>query len=147
MRQISNEAVTDTLHAELCAAIADLAKSVEVAVTRMALRARCTTAIADAATAEHAAELLRVAAEHSTGAEEQQNTTLVPLVAASRHQNNLEENTYNCEAIDNLYGACQWLAAAQVPRTAPRADEHQDESKIAMRILELHDRFGGLIKK
>ena len=147
MRQISDEATTDTLHAELCAAIADLVKSVEVAVTRMALRARCTTAIADAATAEHAAELLRVAAMHSTETEEQQKTTLVPLAAASLRQDYLEENTYDCDAIDNLYGACQWLAAAQVPRTAPRADGRQDESKIAMRILELHDRFGGLIKK
>jgi hypothetical protein len=147
VRQISDEATTDNLHAELCAAIADLVKSVEVAVTRMALRARCTTAIADAATAEHAAELLRVAAIHSTATEEQQKATLVPLVAASLRQDNLEENTYDCDAIDNLYGACQWLAAAQVPRTAPRADGRQDESKIAMRILELHDRFGGLIKK
>jgi hypothetical protein len=147
VRQFSDEATTDTLHAELCAAIADLAKSVEVAVTRMALRARCTTAIADAATAEHAAELLRVASVHSKQTEEQQKATLVPLVAAPRRQDNLEENTYDCDAIDSLYGACQWLAAAQVPRTAPRADACRDESKIAMRILELQDRFGGLIKK
>ena len=111
MRQISDEATTDTLHTELCAAIADLAKSVEVAVTRMALRARCTTAIADAATAEHAAELLRVAAIHSTKRKNNKNY-IGTARSSSLRQDNLEENTYDCDAIDNLYGACQWLAAA-----------------------------------
>ena len=38
----------DALHAELCSAIADLAKSVDIAVTQMKLRAQCTAAIANA---------------------------------------------------------------------------------------------------
>ena len=146
MQQMAGEATADTLHAELCAAIADLAKSVEVAVTRMALRARCTTAIADAATAERAAELLRVAAVHSPEAEEQEETALVPLVMMLRRQHSWEENAYDCDAVDRLYGACRWLAAAQAPGMAPLAERHREESKIAMRVLELQERFGGLIR-
>ena len=71
----------EALHLELCTAIADLAKSVDVAVTRIALRSKCTAAIADAAKVERAAEALRAAAldaENSRTAE----VTLVPGIPA-----------------------------------------------------------------
>ena len=47
---------------ELSATTADLAKSVDVAVSRMVLRSKLSAAIADARKAEHAAEALRTVA-------------------------------------------------------------------------------------
>ena len=69
----------DTLHADLCTAIADLAKSVDIAVTRMTLRAQCTAAIANAAKVEHAAELLRATATRSS-AKKTERAGIVPPV-------------------------------------------------------------------
>ena len=56
MSKIPDENISDVLHIELCSAINDLAKSVEVAVTRIKLRAECNAAITDAEKAEKAAK-------------------------------------------------------------------------------------------
>jgi hypothetical protein len=48
--------------AELCAATADLARSANIAISRMVLRSKLSAAIADAGKAERAAEALRAAA-------------------------------------------------------------------------------------
>jgi len=62
MEANSYRSTAEALHLELCAAIADLAKSVDVAVTRIALRSKCTAAIADAAKVKRVAEAPRAAA-------------------------------------------------------------------------------------
>ena len=72
----------DALYAELCSAIADLAKSVDIAVTQMKLRAQCTAAIANATRVEHAAELLRATATQSAAEKTEQQAIVVPPVLA-----------------------------------------------------------------
>ena len=62
MEANSYRSTAEALHLELCTAIADLAKSVDVAVARIALCSKCTAAIDDAAKVERAAEALRAAA-------------------------------------------------------------------------------------
>ena len=83
----------DALYAELCSAIADLAKSVDIAVTQMKLRAQCTAAIANATKVEHAAELLRATATQSA-AEKTERAIIVPPVLAfpkSRREKNARQ--------------------------------------------------------
>ena len=149
MKKNSVPHTPDALHLELCASIADLAKSVDVAVTRIALRSKCTAAIADAAKVERAAEALRAAALEAEKAEPHE-VTLVPAVKG------LEKawqpvgpaaNQPACTAVDELYAACSWLATAQASRSALEGQGYHQESKIAMRVLELQERLGGLIKK
>ena len=83
----------DALYAELCSAIADLAKSVDIAVTQMKLRAQCTATIANATKVEHAAELLRATATQSA-AEKTERAIIVPPVLAfpkSRREKNARQ--------------------------------------------------------
>jgi hypothetical protein len=141
MGEIFGTAAGDAFHRELCAAIADLAKSVDVAVTRMALRAKCTAAIADAAKVERAAEALRAAALEAEP-DEPQEITLVPAIQTveKTSQASASDHQPSCTAADELYVACSWLATTQ-------SETYRPESMIAMRIVELQDRLGGLIKK
>ena len=71
----------DALYAELCSAIADLAKSVDIAVTQMKLRAQCTATIANATKVEHAAELLRATATQSAAEKTEQASVVPPVLA------------------------------------------------------------------
>src|SRR5690242_14718582 len=114
MEEISEAVTSDGLHRELCAAIADLAKSVDVAVTRMALRAKCTEAIAGAAEVERAAEALRAAALEADAGDPQE-ITLVPAIQTVAKTPQVASTDYepSCTAADELYVACNWLAATQ----------------------------------
>ena len=141
----------DALHAELCNAIADLAKSVDIAVTQMKLRAQCTAAIANATKVEHAAEMLRATATRST-AKKTERVSIVPPVLdsqKSRREKNARQAKLRSrdvppnKAVEDLHAACKQLTTAQPPH---KKNDQRAESAIAMRILELHDRFGGLIK-
>ena len=141
----------DALHAELCSAIADLAKSVDIAVTQMKLRAQCTAAIANATKVERAAELLRATATRSS-AKKTERAGIVPPVLDSqklRREKDARQTRLRSrdvppnEAVEDLHAACKRLATAQ-PHQKKKGQPA--ESAIAMRILELHDRFGGLIK-
>ena len=71
----------DALYAELCSAIADLGKSVDIAVTQMKLRAQCTATIANATRVEHAAELLRATATQSAAEKTEQAIVVPPVLA------------------------------------------------------------------
>ena len=141
----------DALHAELCNAIADLAKSVDIAVTQMKLRAQCTAAIANAAKVEHAAELLRATATQSSAKKTGRVSIVPPVLDAqkSRREKNARPTTLRSrdvpanKAVENLQAACKRLTTAQPHH---KKKDQPAESAIAMRILELHDRFGGLIK-
>ena len=141
MGKITNAYIPDVLHIELCSAISDLAKSVDVAVKRIALRSKCSTAIADAEKTESFAEALRTAAT-----EEAEQATLVPnvLMAAHSVQHDPQVNIAagSCEIIDELHAACSWFATGS---NAARGRRYE-ENAIAKRILELHDRLGGLLK-
>jgi len=65
MKKIGDTAESNALHAELCAALSDLAKSVEFAIKRRALRGEIETTLIDTKkVSEAAAELL--AAAHAT---------------------------------------------------------------------------------
>lgn len=144
----SNENTFDALHAELCAAITDLANSVEVAVTRMALRIECTTTIADAGTTERLAELLRTTATvDSSENEDIEKVLLVPLLqTTSPELGERNADAANCAVVGELNDSCRWFAATQFPRVAPRQEAYRDESKVAMRILELQDRLSRMKK-
>ena len=141
----------DALHAELCSAIADLAKSVDIAVTQMKLRAQCAAAIANASKVEHAAELLRATATQSSAKKAERVSVVPPVLDAqkSRREKNARQAKLRSrdvppnKAVEDLHAACKR------PTTTQPQDKKRDqpaESAIAMRILELHDRFGGLIK-
>jgi len=106
-----NTTASDTLHTELCAAIADLAKSVEIAAARMALRAKITATIADAANAECAAETLRAVAAPSTQMAEQEQVSRVAVVATTERLPQQDSWTRDAKACDPVAERCSWLAA------------------------------------
>ena len=62
MKKIPDATESDALHAELSAALSDLAKSVEFAIKRRALRTKITTTMVDAKKVSDAAAELRAAA-------------------------------------------------------------------------------------
>ena len=141
----------DALHAELCSAIADLAKSVDIAVTQMKLRAQCAAAIANATKVEHAAELLRAAAKQSSAKKTGRVSIVPPVLDAqkSRREKTARPTKLRSrdvapnKAVEDLPAACKRLTTAQPHH---KEKDQPAESAIALRILELHDRFGGLIK-
>lgn len=156
MGELANVSAPEALHAELCAAIADLAKSVDIAVSQIALRAKFTVVIADAAKAERAAEALRAAAfessepawaEPAEASEDREVVSLVPVLTTTGRifRDFPPDVAPPIKAVDELYDACNWLTTAQSP-LVPEQQAPPRESAIAARIVELHDRFGGLIK-
>ncbi len=86
MGKIQNTTVPNELYAEFLAAISDLTKSMAIAVARMALRAQCSAAIADAEKAERAAEALYFATAHSTEMAEQEQMCDVAQTATTGQQ-------------------------------------------------------------
>ncbi len=117
----------ETLHIELCGAINDLAKSVEVAVSRLKLRAECAVVIADAGKVESAAETLRAVAKDPTT---QGDVSLVPAALSP-------------DPVDAIYLACTWLTNQTHSVESKKEAESREESVIAMRILELQERLAG----
>ena len=117
MEQGSKATTSDELHVELRSTIEDLAKSVDVAVTCIALRAKCSAAIADATEAERAAEELRFAAENSFENAEQLEVSLVPKAkSATSRQEKSTDSPNPLAPMDELYAACNWLATANLTR-------------------------------
>ena len=115
------------LHIELCGAIKDLAKSVEIAVARMKLRAECAVVIADTEKVESAAETLRSLAKDPPT---QGTASLVPTALSP-------------DPVDAIYLACTWLTNQAHAVEAKKEAERREESAIAMRILELQERLAG----
>src|SRR5260221_3146261 len=112
----------ETLHIELCGAINDLAKSVEVAVSRLKLRAECAVVIADAGNVESAAETLRAVAKDPTT---QGAVSLVPAALSP-------------DPVDAIYLACTWLTNQTHSVESKKEAESPAQSVIAMRILQFH---------
>ena len=141
----------DALHAELCGAIADLAKSVDIAVTQMKLRAQCTAAITNATKVEHAAELLRATATQSSAKKTGRVSTVPPALDSqkSRRDKSARQTKLRSrdvppnKAVEDLHIACKRLTTTPLYH---KVKKRPGESAIALGILELHDRFGGLIK-
>jgi hypothetical protein len=137
---VGKESITDTIHQELCTAIAELAKSVDLAVKRMAIRAKFSAAIADAEKAEMAAEALLAAAlqEHLTPA----GKPVVDLQPATVPQ--IPDNN---QVVEKLDAACRWLSEVTTVAASPKSDrETGNESAFALSLLQLHDRTGGFLK-
>jgi hypothetical protein len=132
--------------------IADLARSIEVTVRQLGLRAKFTAVIADAEKAEYAAEQLRDTAIESAGVAE--SVPLVPAiplrsgwgrdVRALSNDSAVRDRRPN-QVVEDIFLACNWLAATQNSRCR-QADGRNRESAIAARMAELHDRLGGLLK-
>ena len=121
-------------------AIADLDKSLDVAVTRITLRAKLQAAIADAAEAERAADALRIAAVRSNKTDPSQ-VSLVPKMSWAE---TAAGDPFSLNSTEELYHACNWLINEQSPRLATKNEENDcNESAIAMSILALHDRRDG----
>jgi len=133
---MGHDPASDALHRELCAAIAELAKSVDIAAKRVALRARFTAAIADARKTERVAEALRAAAI-------QKNEITVGRDTATQ---NLERDRQT-DVIQQM-NACRWSkdAATVTSPLTPKKKEGRGESSFAQSLLELHDRTGGFLK-
>lgn len=132
--------------------IADLARSIEISLKQLSLRAKFTAVIADAEKAERAAERLRATAVQSADiAETVPLVPTIPIRSNSRqdvlsYANDYDRrNTLPNQIVDELYIACNWLMTTQNTRSK-QADGRSRESAIAARIAELHDRLGGLIK-
>jgi hypothetical protein len=132
--------------------IADFARSIEISVKQLGLRAKFTAAIADAEKAERAAERLRATAIQSADIAE--TVPLVPTIPIrSKSCRDVLSYANDCDRrdtlpnqlVEELYVACNWLMTTQNSRSK-QVDGHDRESAIAARIAELHDRLGGLIK-
>ena len=80
--KISNKSTVESILVELCAATTDLANSANTAVSRIALRSKLATVIADAGKAERAAEALRTVATYSEKITENDKTMLTPETRA-----------------------------------------------------------------
>ena len=112
----------DALYAELCSAIADLAKSVDIAVTQMKLRAQCTATIANATKVEHAAELLRATATQSAAKKTERVSIVLPVLdfQKSRREKNARQAVFNSrdvppnKAVEDLHAACKRLTTAEL---------------------------------
>jgi hypothetical protein len=116
-----------TLYIELCGAVNDLAKSAQVAVARMKLRAKCAAVIADAEKVGNAAETLRTVTKDPTA---QGDASLVPAALSP-------------DPVDAIYVACTWLTTQTHSVEAKKEAECREESAIALRILELQERLAG----
>lgn len=132
--------------------IADLARSIEIHVKQLALRAKFTAVIADTEKAAYAAERLRTTAIRSADIAE--TVPLVPAIPirSKSHRDVLSyandcdrRDTLPNQMVEELYVACNWLMATQNSRSK-QVDGRNRESAIAARIAELHERLGGLIK-
>lgn len=139
---MGKDPVTDTIHQELWTAIAELAKSVDFAVKRMAMRAKFAAAIADAKKTERAAEAFLAAAlaGHSAavqGPAIDPKPALPPRISQSQ----------NIEIVEELDAACRWLSEVATIAPPPKPDtKARTESAFALSLLELHDRTGGFLK-
>jgi hypothetical protein len=137
--------ITGAVHTKLCLAISDLAQSANVAVNQIRFRARRSMVIGNAEQVELVAELLHCAALDDLNKESEQQPTLVPNVLNSTEwsqRSTVPSRVQPFQAIDDLQAACDWLIAEQNPNVEIRSEN----SAIAMRILDLYDRMGGLIK-
>lgn len=132
--------------------ITDLARSIEIIVKQLGLRAKFAAVIADVEKVEHAAERLRTTAMQSADIAE--TIPLVPAIPIRSHSrqavlsyaNDYDRcTTLSNQVVEELYTACNWLMTNQKSRSK-QADGRNQESAIASRIAELHDRLGGLIK-
>lgn len=138
---MGKDLVTDAIHQELCTAIAELAESVDLAVKRMAIRARFTAAIADAKKTERVAgELLAAALQGHIAPTEK---TVTAPRAATRPQ--IPERD-NIVVIEKLDAACRWLSEVTAAAAPPPKPDKKNESAFAVKLLELHDRTGGFLK-
>jgi len=81
--KISNPDISEALHIELRSAINDLAKSVQVAATRIKLRAQCSATIKDAAKVEKIAKTLRAGATSAGKPIERPEASLAPTPKAN----------------------------------------------------------------
>jgi hypothetical protein len=136
---VGTDPVTDTIHQELCAAIAELAKSVDLAVKRMAIRAKFAAAIADAKKTE------RVAGELLAAALQELGPTEKPVPAKQATTPQIPERD-NIVVIDKLDAACRWLSEVTAGATPQKLERKKNESAFALSLLKLHDRTGGFLK-
>ena len=99
---------------------------------------------------EHAAELLRATATQSAAEKTEQAIVVPPVLAfpKSRPEKNARQTKLSSrdvpptKAFEDLHAACKRLTTAEPHH---KKKDPPAESAIAKRILELHDRFGGLI--
>ena len=134
MGKISNPDISEVLHIELRSAINDLAKSVQVAATRIKLRAECAAAIKDAAKTENIAKTLRAVATFSDKTTEHPESPLAPMV-----QSSVTADTNGLEAMETIYAACTWLSNSQTSQATSKTV--RQESAIAKCIVDLQDRI------
>ena len=134
---MGNDPVTDAIHHELRAAIAELARSVDIAAKRMAIRAKFTAAMADAKKTEQAAAALRAVAL-------QGNEIVLKHAIAPQKSESVNGDIHGVEERNS---ACHWLmeTATAAPSDKQKTPEG-NESSFALRLLELHDRTGGFLK-
>ena len=134
---MGNDPGSHALHRELCDAIAELARSVDIATKRIALRAKISAAIADARKAEKVALALRAAAM------QEHDITLSPDPTTQSLGRDIET-----DVIQNLEEARNRLReSANVSSPLPsKKKEGRGDPSFAQSLLELHDRTGGFLK-
>jgi hypothetical protein len=130
MGNIPHKDISDSLHIELCNALADLAESAKIAMKRAALRAELIATIDQAAKVTRAAEAFRVAA-HSMDTAEQDEAGLVPYCVG-----NLADPTDT------------WARAFRQVSVEGCIEQKlaQPPEEGATPILALYDQLGGFIK-
>jgi hypothetical protein len=140
MRKISSMK-SDMSQVELYAAIADAAKSMNIAAKRVALRAKMAATLADAAKVTHAADTLRAAALDQT---EQNQASLAfesPATVPDVSEDTWARAVPKDDATDKFYARC-----IQNEDSVEQKKQDERPADITTPILELYDRFGGFIK-
>jgi hypothetical protein len=141
MRQIPGVDTPNALHSELCAAISDLAKSVDVAVKRITLRAKTNATIAAAKEAELLAETLRTMATQSCEpAQVQPSLVPVPPTEPVRKHDTWTRDAPVSKPVDELWQATK----EEAQRASVTNSGSVGVNAIAMCIRELHREFGDL---
>jgi hypothetical protein len=134
---------SDMSQVELYAAIADAAKSMNIAAKRVALRAKMAATLADAAKVTYAADTLRAAAMEGT---EQNQTGLAfesPATVPGVPEDTWTRVIPQDDAADEFYARCNSL---QNEDSVEQKKQDERCTDTTTPILELFDRFGGFIK-
>lgn len=98
--------IADVLYSELCTAIENLAKSVEIAVKHLALRAEFTATIADADKVERAARVLQSAALSSIDASDTDFALVPEDNAADAEETDCTALVFNNGASSGVHAKC-----------------------------------------
>jgi hypothetical protein len=133
-----NMTTSEALHIELCDALAELAKSVKIAMNRSALRAELAATITDTAKAMRVAKALRGAA-YSNDRAEQNQASFVPLPPTTEP---IQQEIWTRAAPSGEAVSVEYIEAYE-----QILEDRRKDGVLTTPILALYDEFGGFTKQ